>query len=281
MNDERTEYKRLDSSFVEKRMLTGCFGKKVLYYEEVDSTNTVAKQLGRYPGNHGVLVLAERQNAGRGRLGRNWSSPGGSGIWMSLVLQSGILPANASMLTLVTALAVNRGIREETGLESFIKWPNDIIINGKKVCGILTEMSTVSDKLECVVIGMGINVNGEYFSEELKSRATSLRMECRKEVDRVNLIVNIMKYMEYYYEVFERTETLKYMVDEYNKFLINRNLQVRIREADSEYTGLALGINETGALLVETEEINQGLKNTSVKTVMSGEVSVRGILGYV
>lgn len=277
----KEQYERLDASFIEEQMITKCFGKKVIYYNEVDSTNAVAKQLGKISGNHGTLVLAEQQNAGRGRLGRNWSSPKGIGIWMTLILQPGIRADHASMLTLVTALAVNQGIRKVTGLNSFIKWPNDIVVNGKKVCGILTEMSTINEKLECVVVGIGINANMESFSEELKNTATSLKLECKKEIDRVELIAAIMQYFEEYYGIFEKEENLNGLITDYNNALINKNRQVRILGNDSEYIGVARGINETGALLVQTEEITRGEKKTVVKTVMSGEVSVRGVYGYV
>ncbi|WMJ85955.1 biotin--[acetyl-CoA-carboxylase] ligase [Anaerocolumna sp. MB42-C2] len=277
----KDQYEQLDSSFIEKQMTTKCIGKKVAYYNEVDSTNVIAKQLGKKPDNHGTLVLAEQQNAGRGRLGRNWSSPKGDGIWMSLILQPDIRIEHASMLTLVTALAVNQGIRKVTGLNSFIKWPNDIVINGKKVCGILTEMSTINEKLECIVIGIGINANRDLFSEELKITATSLKLESGKEIERTSLIAAIMLYFESYYGIFAKEENLKGLIHDYNKMLINRNRQVKIIGSNSEYIGLALGINETGALLVQTEEMITGEKKTVIKTVMSGEVSVRGVYGYV
>ncbi len=281
MNGEVTEYRQFNSSYIENKMTTKYIGKKVVYYDEIDSTNIAAKQLGKQPGNHGVLVLARQQHAGRGRLGRIWSSPKGTGVWMTLVLQPGIRPEHASMLTLVAALAVNQGIRKVTGLESFIKWPNDIVVNGKKVCGILTEMNTAGGKLECVVIGMGINTNQESFSDDLKISATSLRLESRSEIDKTELIVYIMEYFEHYFERFEKTESLKELIKEYNEVLINRNRQVKILGADTDYIGLALGINETGALLVQTEEIIQGVSTATVKAVMSGEVSVRGVYGYV
>ena len=275
------QYEQLDSSFIEKQMTTKYIGKKVAYYNEVDSTNVIAKQLGKKPGSHGTLVLAEQQNAGRGRLGRNWSSPKGDGIWMSLILQPDIRIEHAPMLTLVTALAVNQGIRKVTGLNSFIKWPNDIVINGKKVCGILTEMSTVNEKLECIVIGIGINANRDFFSEELKVTATSLKLESDKEIERTSLVAAIMLSFESYYDIFAKEENLKELIHDYNKMLINRNRQVKIIGSNLEYIGLALGINETGALLVQTEETIMGEKKTVIKTIMSGEVSVRGVYGYV
>ncbi|QHQ59872.1 biotin--[acetyl-CoA-carboxylase] ligase [Anaerocolumna sedimenticola] len=275
------QYEWLDASFIEEQITTKCIGKKVVYFNEVDSTNVIAKQLGKTPGYHGTLVLAEQQNAGRGRLGRKWSTSKGDGIWMTLILQPQIRIEHASMLTLVTALAVNQGIRKVTGLNSFIKWPNDIVMNGKKVCGILTEMSTINEKLECIVIGIGINANRDSFPDELKNTATSLKLESKKEIDRVSLIASVMKYFEMYYEMFKKEENLKEHVKDYNEMLINRNRQVKIVGNDSEYIGLALGINETGALLVQTDETIRGERKTVIKTVMSGEVSVRGVYGYV
>lgn len=275
------EYKQLDPVSIENIVSTECFGKRIIYFEEVDSTNLVAKQLGKQEGTHGILVVAEKQNAGRGRLGRNWSSPKGSGIYLSLVLQPEINPEHAAMLTIIAALAVNQGIRKTTGIESYIKWPNDIVINGKKVCGILTEMSSVNEKLECVVIGIGINVSQMSFPKELKSMATSLQMEGKKDVDRSELIINIMNYLEMYYKSFIKEKSLQPIVGEYNSFLVNMGRQVRILDDAASYTGTALGINESGALLVNTEEIIQGEKKSVIKMVVSGEVSVRGIYGYV
>lgn len=279
--DNKDQSNQRESDSIEKRMETKHLGKKVVCFDEVDSTNIIAKQLGRQPDTHGVLVIAEQQNAGRGRLGRSWSSPKGSGIWMTVVLKPQIHPGQAAMLTIVAALAVNKGIRQVTGVDSLIKWPNDIVVNGKKVCGILTEMNTTNEKLECVVIGVGINANRESFAEGLSDTATSLQLECGHKVDRVELIVDIMKHMEHYYEVFMKTKTLKDLVQEYNQALVNLNRQVRILEPGEEYDGIALGIDGTGALLVKIEEIENDRVNNTVKAIVAGEVSVRGIYGYV
>jgi len=281
MCDYKKQNNELDSDSIEKRMKTKWFGKKVVYYDEIDSTNALAKKLGRQADTHGMLVIAEHQNAGRGRLGRSWSSPGGSGIWMTVVLKPQMHPAHAAMLTIVAALAVNKGIQQLTGLDSLIKWPNDIVVNGKKVCGILTEMNTINENLECVVIGIGINVNCEFLSENISATATSLYSENGKIFNRVDLIVDIMEYLEQYYEIFMKTETLKDLIYEYNQALVNMKRQVRILEHNFEYEGIALGIDETGALLVKIETLEKGVVNTTVKAIVAGEVSVRGIYGYV
>jgi BirA family transcriptional regulator, biotin operon repressor / biotin---[acetyl-CoA-carboxylase] ligase len=280
MCDYKEQIKQLDSTDIERRMQTQCFARKIKYYLEVDSTNGIAKEIGREPGNHGVLILAEQQNAGRGRLGRNWSSPKEDGIWMTLILQPNIYPGQASMLTLVAALAVNNAIQNVTGVESLIKWPNDIVVNGKKVCGILTEMNTINEKLEYVIVGIGINVNQESFPDVLKDTATSIYLENKRKIDRIELIADIMKHFEFYYNVFLKTGNLMKLKDLYNENLVNMNRQVKIIERESEYIGIAQGINHTGALLVQTTPSTQKGEITVIKTVVSGEVSVRGIYGY-
>jgi BirA family transcriptional regulator, biotin operon repressor / biotin---[acetyl-CoA-carboxylase] ligase len=281
MDSIKSSYCIDEAKALEDQMTTKVLGRNIIYYEVVDSTNTIAKRIGKESGNHGVLVLAKSQSAGRGRLGRDWESPKNEGIWMSLILQPSIDISNASMLTLVAALAVNKGIRKVTKLDSLIKWPNDIIINGKKVCGILTEMSTSKNTLECIVVGVGINVSNRAFDQEIKDKATSLSGEGGNPFSHIQLINEIMVCLEYYYEVFLRTQSLKELAKEYNSTLVNIDKTVKILERGNEYTGVALGINETGELLVRTEEIIHGKRKEVVKEVVSGEVSVRGVYGYV
>ena len=145
--------------------MEGGFIKKIVYYEETDSTNIRARKLAEEGAPDGTLVVTDFQNAGRGRRGRMWVSPSGTGIFMSLILRPDILPSSASMLTLVAALAVYDGIKETTGLETVIKWPNDIVAEGKKLCGILTEMSAELEGIHYVVTGIGINANMTEFPE--------------------------------------------------------------------------------------------------------------------
>lgn len=246
----------------------------IRYYEETSSTNTVAKQLAETSDADGLLVIAEQQTAGKGRRGKGWVSPKGSGIWMSLVLKPAINPISASMLTLVAALAAARAIRQTTGLESFIKWPNDLVLNGKKICGILTEMSSEPDYINHVVIGMGINANIESFPEEIQDTATSLYLESGQKVKRSQLTAAVMSCFEEYYERFLEQQSLEPFLNEYNQWLINCGREVRIIEAGCEYTGTAEGINKEGHLVIL---LSDGTK----KEVISGEVSVRGLYGYV
>lgn len=249
-------------------------GREILYFDKVDSTNTVAKKAAEDGAVHGTLAVAEQQTGGKGRRGRSWESPRGTGIWMSLILRPSISPYHASMLTLVAALAVAEGIKSCTGLQTLIKWPNDIVVNGKKVCGILTEMSADPDCINYVVVGIGINVSMESFPEEIREVAASLLMETGQKVKRSLLISDIMESFEQYYDTFMETEDMSGLLEEYNQWLANCGRPVRVLDPAGEYSGTAEGIDRMGELLVRTED-------GKLRSVISGEVSVRGIYGYV
>ena len=259
---------------IESLMNTTWAGKKVVYYDETDSTNNQAKAYGEKGEAHGTLFVADMQAAGKGRRGRAWVSPAGSSIYMTILLHPDVLPTKAPQLTLVMAMAVAEGIRKVTGLETKIKWPNDIIVHGRKVCGILTEMSTEIDYINYVVIGDGINVNQETFPEEIRDTATSLKIETGSSVRRSVLIATIMECFEQFYEVFMTTEDLSGLQERYNAMLVNLGREVRVLEPGNEYEAHALGINRTGELIVRTVDGQE-------KEIYAGEVSVRGVYGYV
>ena len=193
---------------------------------------------------------------------------------MTLLLHPDILPSKASELTLIMALAVEEGIEKVTGMKPGIKWPNDIILSGKKTCGILTEMSAEIDYINYVVIGVGINVNQNTFAEDIKDVATSLKIEKGSSVRRAPLVAAVMESFEKYYEIFMQTEDLTGVIDRYNELLLNCGEKVRVLEPGHEYEAMALGINETGELIVR-------LPDGEEKEVYAGEVSVRGVYGYV
>ncbi len=249
-------------------------GREILYLDEVDSTNTAAKKAAENGAVHGTLVVSERQTGGKGRRGRAWDSPRGTGIFMTLILRPNMAPVHASMLTLVAALAVAGGIKECTGASSLIKWPNDIVMGGKKVCGILTEMSADPDCINYVAVGIGINVNREEFPEEIREVAASIFTETGKKTKRSLLISAVMAAFERYYEIFMKTTDMSGLLEEYNGKLANCGRTVRVLDPAGEYSGTAIGIDREGELLVEMED-------TTVRRVLSGEVSVRGIYGYV
>lgn len=266
----------LSTAELASRMQTEWAGRRVYYEKTVDSTNNWAKRLADGAGDlpHGALAVAEQQTAGKGRRGRQWDSPAGQAVFMSLILKPDMLPASASMLTLVAALAVNRGILKACGLPTLIKWPNDIVANGKKVCGILTEMSTELDYINYVVAGIGINVNNRQFPPDLADKASSLLLETGREHNRASLICAVMEAFEGLYGELIKTGDLSRLRDEYNQSMVNLDRQVRVLSPGREFEGTARGITAGGELMVEREDGTAAL-------ISSGEVSVRGIYGYV
>ena len=259
---------------IKSLMHTEWVAKEVLYFDTIDSTNTKAQELAEKGYQSGTLVVADKQESGKGRRGRSWVSPSGTGIFMTLMIKPDINPNNASMLTLVAALAVAKAITSVTGEEALIKWPNDIVVNGKKVCGILTEMNAQFDYINHIVVGIGINVHNESFPEEISQMASSLMIEAGgKRFHRAQIIAETMSYFEQYYDTFLKTQDLSALVREYDELLVNRNKSVRVLDPKEPFDGKAMGITPKGELIVDTWE--------SRKLVSSGEVSVRGIYGYV
>lgn len=265
---------RLTEAEIKSCMDGGLMGSRIVYYEQTDSTNTRAKALAEAGTASGTLVVAEQQDAGKGRRGRGWVSPPGTGIWMTMVLRPDILPSQASMLTLAAALGVSEGIYRVTGIMPEIKWPNDLVLSGKKICGILTEMTTELDSVQYVVVGMGTNVNMESFPKEIGGTASSLYLESGKKWKRGPLIGAMAKALGEYYERFMETKDLSLLKEEYEKRLVNLNRQVTVLDPQGSYQGICRGIDDNGELLVEREDHR-------VCRVLSGEVSVRGIYGYV
>lgn len=264
----------LSQAEIESRISAGWAGRNVFYFPVTDSTNIQAKKLGEEGVPHGTLVVADAQEAGKGRRGRRWESPAGRDIYMSLLLRPELQPSSAPMLTLVMAVSVVRVLRRQTGADIRIKWPNDIVLDGKKLCGILTEMSAELGYIHYVVIGVGINVNQPEFPEEIADRAVSLMQAAGAPVLRAPLIAEVLREFEAYYRIFMATGDLSGMQQEYNRLLVNVGRKVRVLEPGHEYEGCTDGINEKGELLVRRED-------GTVTAVYAGEVSVRGIYGYV
>ena len=246
---------------------------KHYHFETIDSTNLKAKELAAAGAEHGTLVTADTQYAGIGRRGRSWSSEKDAGIYMSMLLRPEIETDKASMLTLVAALAVETAIAESFNCQPMIKWPNDIVLNKKKICGILTEMALKGTEIDYVVVGIGINANNKDFPEEIKNTASSLSLELNSEINREMLITKVWKQFAVYYELFLQTGDLSLIKEEYEKALVNKEETVKVLDPLGEYTGIAKGITNTGELIVDTE--------SGITFVSGGEVSVRGIYGYV
>lgn len=263
----------LSKNEIESGLDTKWAGRKLYYFDETGSTNDDVKRFAEEGDPHGTLVVADKQNAGRGRRGRTWVSEKGDNVYFSIALKPDMSPNNASMLTLVMALAVTKAIREETELEALIKWPNDIVVNHKKVCGMLTEMTMELDYIHEVVIGVGININQTSFPEEIQQNASSLYVEGGKKIMRSALLQKVMRFFEQYYEQFMETQDLSKLIPEYNQLLVNLDTGVKVLDPKGEYEGVARGVDEQGQLLVE--------KDGEIIKVYAGEVSVRGFYGYV
>ena len=247
-------------------------GKTVHFARETDSTNLWIKRLAKEGASEGTLALAEFQSAGRGRLGRSWEVPEGTSVMMSILLRPKFEPQYAPMLTLVMGMAVAKAVKT-LGFDVSIKWPNDVVVSHKKICGILTEMGVRDGKIDYAVIGVGINVNIKEFPEEMADKATSLYLESGKEFDRSQIPGLVMEAFEEYYEKFAATCDLSGLKEEYESILANYNQPVRVL-AKEPYEGVARGITDGGELLVEKTD-------GTIVAVSAGEVSVRGLYSYV
>ena len=259
---------------VEEYLHTNYIGRNIQYFDTIDSTNIKAKEIA-YESEEGTVIIAEEQTLGRGRLGRSWVSPKGKGIWMSIILKPRIDPMKVAKITQIGAAAVSLAL-EDLGIESFIKWPNDIVINGKKVCGILTEMSCELNMINYVIMGVGINVNldSEDFQGEVSKVGTSLKIETGEKVNRKQLLgLFLNRFEELYIPFVEKDDfsnTLK--VCREKSILIGK--EVKLIRGSEKKIGKVVGLNDDGEL-----EVDYG--NGVVENVLSGEVSVRGLYGYV
>lgn len=254
------------------KLETAWAGRTCLCFDTLDSTNDYGKELANRQQVHGTLIVADTQTAGKGRRGRGWQSPKGSSISMSLCLEPKLRTDCVAGLTLVMALAVAEAVHKVTGCEPKIKWPNDVVLNGKKICGILTEM-LFTERGYAVVIGVGINVNMDRFPEDIKKVATSLKVETGREISREALIAAVMNDFELLYAQYEERSDLTLLKERYESMLANKGKEVRVLDPKEPYTGVAKGITPTGNLVVVCED-------GAEKEVYSGEVSVRGLYGY-
>lgn len=265
--------RRFSVERVQEQLTTRFLGRKMYYEETVDSTNLRIRELAKAQAPAGTLYGAEVQTAGRGRRGRSWHTPAGEALAMSFLLYPDCAPDRASMLSLVAGLGVAQGC-QELGIPVQVKWPNDVVLSGKKLCGILTEMQADPEKIHFVVVGIGINVNLKEIPEELQQVATSLYQETGREWERETVMACALNHIEKNYEIFQQTADLSGLQKEYESFLVNCGRQVRIEAGKDSFTGTAMGINPMGELLVKRED-------GSVCPVCAGEVSVRGLYGYV
>ena len=273
----------MDLEEIQGGITTEWVAKEVEYYPVIGSTNNVAKAAGLNGRASGFLAVADRQDAGRGSRGRSWSSPAGHNIFMSLMVRPQIPMDKVSGLTLVMALSISQAVDEVVSAyddrikATGIKWPNDIVLNKRKICGILTELHQMPDQDDYfVVIGVGINVNQplELFPEEIRETAGSIFSETGRETDRSKLIANCMKHFESNYEKYAEVCDLRQLREDYESRLINIGKEVRILDPKGEYEAIAEGITDEGALIITCKDGRR-------EEINAGEVSVRGLYGYV
>lgn len=246
---------------VQAGLATDILGKDIRHFMKLESTNDYAKTIAR-DATEGTVVVAEVQKKGRGRKGFDWVSPHG-GIWMSIILKPSIVPADASRLTLVGGLAVVDSLKS-IGLNPSLKWPNDVLVNGKKICGILTEMEAEIDRVEYIVLGLGINLNfnTDMLPEEIRDGSTTISDELGTYVDRLEFVRSLLYNLEQYYIHF-KTQPFEELMERWidSSDTIGRN--VRIVTPSKMMEGRAIGISLSGGLLLQkndgsTEEIMSG-----------------------
>lgn len=238
---------------IKRHLNTLRLGKSIEYLARVDSTNRRAKEMGLQGALEGTLVVAEEQTRGRGRLDRQWFSPRG-GIWFSILLRPDLSPQQAPLLTLLTSLAGVKGIKNATGYSLYIKWPNDLFWQGKKAAGILTEINAEMDRINFVVVGVGINANirHDHFPEDISSEAISLMEEEGESVSRPKLLATFLNEMEKMYDQAQ-VEGFKELIGEWKKYSTTLGKRVEVKTPRGIIKGKAVDINEEGALMVEKE----------------------------
>jgi BirA family biotin operon repressor/biotin-[acetyl-CoA-carboxylase] ligase len=256
-----------------KYLDTKYLGNEIIHFESINSTNNYAKDIAMDKAE-GTVVTAEQQISGKGRLGRNWTSPSRKGIYFSIILKPNLEPNKVAKLTIIGAAAVHLALME-MNVDSKIKWPNDIVIDGKKVCGILTEMSCELNKINYIVIGIGINANldEDDFTDDLKDKATSLKMIIGENIERKKLLALVLNHFEKLYDSFK--EDLNFLeavgICRKHSALIGKEIQI-IKDGNIKI-GKAIDLSDEGELLVQFED---GIEN-----IYSGEVSVRGLNNYI
>jgi BirA family biotin operon repressor/biotin-[acetyl-CoA-carboxylase] ligase len=231
-----------------------CIGREIEVFERTTSTNDVAEKLGRDGVREGVVIFAESQTKGRGRLGRVWNSPTRKGLWFSVLLRPNLHPQETTQLTVISATALRRAIRNICGLKADIKWPNDLLFRGRKAVGVLTEMSAELDRVRHVILGIGVDVNQAEaeFSPDLRSIATSLRIESGSEISRAELAVEILRQLDADYARM-RAGKFAAIADEWEAACITMGRAVTVHIGERRFRGRAESLDADGALLIRTE----------------------------
>ncbi len=244
-------------------------GREIIFFDSVSSTNDTAISIGRKRDNpDGIVIIADEQSHGKGRFGKSWISPPGVNLYFTVLLRPPMLSRNASLLTLVSAVAVTTAIRDYTGLKAEIKWPNDILINGKKTAGILIDMKSDRDSLYFLAVGIGVNVNmsPEIMPEDIRPHITSLMAETGKSLDKITLLSQILAELENHYKILLNGNKMA-LIDEWLRLSSTIGSKVKVQNQDRIISGTAKGIDETGQLIIR-------LASGNLETVSAGEVTI-------
>jgi BirA family biotin operon repressor/biotin-[acetyl-CoA-carboxylase] ligase len=256
----------LTPDLLNKRLKGTLFGKHILHFFKTDSTNRVAMELGYAGEPEGSVVMAEEQTAGRGRAGRAWHSERGTGLYFTLLLRPKLSPVQAPILTMLAGIAAHSAITAQTGVSPDLKWPNDLLLNGKKIGGILTEMHAEPSMIRFVIIGCGINVNQETFPDDLASVATSLRRETGRSHSRLELLVRLLTEFEADYNRFLR-EGVAPVIERFQRISPFANgKRVRVDNGVHSYAGVTTGLSPEGLLLVKKYD-------GQIQAVIAGDVT--------
>ena len=260
--------RQLSLQKIKKGLETSFMGQKIFYFEEAASTNDLAKELAEKGVEEGTVVIAETQTRGRGRLGRRWISPRG-GIWFSVILRPAVGSKDAPKIVFMAALAIAKTIRKMLRLTAKTKWPNDVLVHNKKVCGLLAETSVSDDNLNFVVLGVGVNANVDMnaFPKELTGSLTSLKKEARREIPREEFLQALLKEMEHYYNEFTRGRFAR-ILEEWRSLTDMIGKDVDVVSFDERFEGKAIDVDQDGALIVRLED-------ETIKRVFSADVSIR------
>jgi BirA family biotin operon repressor/biotin-[acetyl-CoA-carboxylase] ligase len=227
-------------------------GREIHVFQETSSTNDVVERLARDGIREGAVVFAESQDKGRGRLGRKWVSPSGQGLWFSVLLRPNLRSQEATQLTVIAATALMRAFRQYGLQQSAIKWPNDILVGERKLAGVLTELAAEIDRIRYVILGIGVNVNSSEFPREIRTVATSLRLETGHPVRRAELAASILAELDADYQRLRRGEFSR-IAEEWARQCTTLGRRVSIRIGDRTVHGRAEALDNSGALLVRTE----------------------------
>lgn len=260
---------KVNAANIKKYITTANYGQQIHYVETCESTQFIAHDEAQNGAPDGTVIIAEEQTLGKGRMFRPWNSTANKGIWMSVIIRPSLTPQQAPQMTLVAAVAVTRSIEDITGIQPDIKWPNDILVKGKKVTGILTEMQADPDRVKAIILGIGMNVNQEAndFPDELQTIATSLKMELGETVSRSKLVAKILEYLENYTKIYETHgfAPIKLLWEGYSNTTGKRIRAVMLNET---IEGTAIGISETGMLELR-------LDDGSIRGIYSADIELK------